>query len=213
MIWNRRLCLNQVACTKEFFQTHTFVLILFLSNKSFVICYVWKVCLYLNINFGYFVHSFYVSINYLVVWTHCSGELMSSSGPLLILEGSMDPHWAWGFCSKWFFKDFSPSENKGMISECCLSIRMSAEKVRVRTYTLYDTSGWHVWGWIMYNTPINCSFSLGDSNSGKVCHILKWVTTDSCVWSTGEEHKVWYPLLLPLPSVKLRMLRILLTSW
>ncbi len=40
---------------------------------------------------------------------------MSSSGPLLILEGSMDPHWAWGFCSKWFFRDFSPSENKGIM--------------------------------------------------------------------------------------------------
>lgn len=41
---------------------------------------------------------------------HCSGELISSRGPLFILEGSMEPHCAWGFCSRWFFSiDFSPS--------------------------------------------------------------------------------------------------------
>lgn len=41
---------------------------------------------------------------------YCSGELMSSRGPLFILDGSMDPHCACGFCSRWFFRmDFSPS--------------------------------------------------------------------------------------------------------
>lgn len=42
--------------------------------------------------------------------SYCSGELISSKGPLLILEGSMEPHCACGFCSRWFFSiDFSPS--------------------------------------------------------------------------------------------------------
>lgn len=42
--------------------------------------------------------------------SYCSGELMSSRGPLCILDGSMDPHCACGFCSRWFFSmDFSPS--------------------------------------------------------------------------------------------------------
>lgn len=42
--------------------------------------------------------------------SYCSGELMSSRGPLFILDGSMDPHCACGFCSRWFFSmDFSPS--------------------------------------------------------------------------------------------------------
>lgn len=31
---------------------------------------------------------------------YCSGELMSSRGPLFILDGSMDPHCACGFCSR-----------------------------------------------------------------------------------------------------------------
>lgn len=42
--------------------------------------------------------------------SYCSGELTSSRGPLFILDGSMDPHCACGFCSRWFFSmDFSPS--------------------------------------------------------------------------------------------------------
>lgn len=139
---------------------------------------------------------------------------MSSSGPLLILEGSMDPHWAWGFCSKWFFRDFSPSENKDMMFRMLpfhqdVSGGFSWRRCWVRTP--YMTPQVDMFGAEKCITPINCS-SLGDRlrNRGKEFHILKWVTTDSCVWSTGEEHKVWY---LPLPSVKLRMLRILLTSW
>lgn len=45
--------------------------------------------------------------------SHCSGELISSRGPLFILEGSMEPHCPWGFCSRWFFSiDFSPSALK-----------------------------------------------------------------------------------------------------
>lgn len=105
---------------------------------------------------------------------------MSSSGPLLILEGSTDPHWAWGFCSRWFFRDFSPSENKGIMFKilpfhqdvnCGLSSRTESELAPYMAH-----SGWHVWGWIMYNTAINCSFSMGDSNRGKECDILKWLT-------------------------------------
>lgn len=34
---------------------------------------------------------------YLVVYTYCSGELMSSIGSLLVLEGSDEPHCAGGF--------------------------------------------------------------------------------------------------------------------
>lgn len=46
---------------------------------------------------------------------YCSGELMSSKGPLVILEGSMEPHWPWGFCSRWFFSRLlsaSPRQHK-----------------------------------------------------------------------------------------------------
>lgn len=54
---------------------------------------------------------------------HCSGELISSRGPLFILEGSMEPHCAWGFCSRWFFSiDFSPSAVKrhvGIMRNMC----------------------------------------------------------------------------------------------
>lgn len=47
---------------------------------------------------------------YVMVYTYCSGELMSSIGSLLVLEGSDEPHCAGGFWSRWFFKmAFSPS--------------------------------------------------------------------------------------------------------
>lgn len=47
---------------------------------------------------------------YVMMYTYCSGELMSSIGSLLVLEGSDEPHCAGGFWSRWFFKmAFSPS--------------------------------------------------------------------------------------------------------
>jgi len=121
------------------------------------------------------------------VWTHCSGELMSSSGPLLILEGSMDPHWAWGFCSKWFFRDFSPSENKDMIFRMLpfhqdVSGGFSWRRCWVWTHTLM-TPQFDMFVGEKCITPIRCSSSLGDRlrNRGIEFHKLKWVTTDSCV--------------------------------
>lgn len=39
----------------------------------------------------------YLLYQYVMVYTYCSGELMSSIGSLLVLEGSDEPHCAGGF--------------------------------------------------------------------------------------------------------------------
>lgn len=52
----------------------------------------------------------YHLVSKVTMYTYCSGELMSSMGSLLVLEGSDEPHCAGGFWSRWFFKmAFSPS--------------------------------------------------------------------------------------------------------